>query len=119
MHTDRKPLSVRLAGFPRLGLADLPTPLQPMTRLTAHLGGPRLWVKREDAIGFGFGGNKLRKLDYVLHDAITQGADTFVSGGVVQSNCQRQVASANAKHAQTNQQANKHNHEAPPTPEYE
>jgi len=119
MHADRRPLSVRLAGFPRLGLADLPTPLQPMTRLTAHLGGPRLWVKREDAIGFGFGGNKLRKLDYVLHDALSQGADTIVSGGVVQSNSQRQVAAAAAKLGLACHLAVFHGRVAPPTPEYE
>ena len=64
MQIAHKPLAYRLALFPRLGLADLPTPLEPMKRLTAHLGGPRLWVKREDATGLGFGGNKLRKLDY-------------------------------------------------------
>src|SRR5256885_14284137 len=92
MQIDRKPLSDRLAVFPRLGLATLPTPLEPMQRLTAHLGGPRLWVKREDATGLGFGGNKLRKLDYVLHEAVSSGADTIVSGGGVQSNSQRQGA---------------------------
>src|SRR5437879_12874940 len=97
MQIDRRPLSDRLAVFPRLGLADLPTPLEPLRRLSAHLGGPRLWVKREDATGLGFGGNKLRKLDYVLHDAVACGADTLVSGGVVQSNSQRQVAAAAAK----------------------
>lgn len=87
----------RLAKFPRVGLAHLPTPLEPMHRLTAHLGGPRLWVKREDLTGIGFGGNKLRKLDYVLREALAAGADTLVSGGVVQSNSQRQVAAAAAK----------------------
>jgi L-cysteate sulfo-lyase len=97
MQTIHKPLADRLTLFPRLGLADLPTPLEPMQRLTAHLGGPRLWVKREDATGLGFGGNKLRKLDYVLHEAISNGADTIVSGGVVQSNSQRQVAAVAAK----------------------
>src|SRR5437660_1951966 len=98
MQTHRRPLSDRLAAFPRLGLANLPTPLEPMKRLTAHLGGPRLWVKREDAIGLGFGGNKLRKLDYVLHQALSSGANTIVSGGVVQSNSQRQVAAAAPRH---------------------
>src|SRR5258707_15812348 len=68
-----------------------------MKRLTAYLGGPRLWVKREDATGLGFGGNKLRKLDYVLHEALSSGADTIVSGGVVQSNSQRQVAAVGAR----------------------
>src|SRR3978361_904551 len=84
----------QLSQFPRLGLAQLDTPLEPLKRLSAHLGGPRLWVKREDATGLGFGGNKLRKLDYVLHDAVSSGADTLVSGGGGESNSQRQVAGA-------------------------
>jgi L-cysteate sulfo-lyase len=67
-------LEAVLARFPRLGLAHLPTPLEPLKRLTSHLDGPRIWVKREDATGLGFGGNKLRKLDYVLHEAINVGA---------------------------------------------
>src|SRR6478752_48957 len=107
-----------LARFPRLGLAHLPTPLEPMKRLTAHLGGPRLWVKREDCTGLGMGGNKLRKLDYVLHTAIDAGADTLVSGGVVQSNSQRQVAAAAAKLGLACHLAIYHGRLAPPTPEY-
>jgi L-cysteate sulfo-lyase len=118
MPIDRRRLSDRLAAFPRLGLADLPTPLGPMKRLTAHLGGPRLWVKREDATGLGFGGNKLRKLDYVLHEAVTRGADTIVSGGVVQSNSQRQVAAAAAKLGLACHLAVYHGRLEPPTPEY-
>ncbi len=90
-------LGRRLARFPRLGLVALPTPLEPMPRLSAALGGPRLWVKREDLCGRGLGGNKMRKLDLVLHEAVRQGADTLVSGGVVQSNSQRQVAAAAAQ----------------------
>ncbi|UQD71228.1 D-cysteine desulfhydrase family protein [Bradyrhizobium japonicum] len=119
MPIDRKLLIDRLAAFPRLGLADLPTPLEPMKRLTAHLGGPRLWIKRDDATGLGFGGNKLRKLDYVLHDAISKGADTIVSGGVVQSNSQRQVAAVAAKLGLACHLAVYHGRLAPPTPEYE
>jgi L-cysteate sulfo-lyase len=119
MQMDRKPLIDRLAAFPRLGLADLPTPLEPMKRLTAHLGGPRLWIKRDDATGLGFGGNKLRKLDYVLHDAVSEGADTIVSGGVVQSNSQRQVAAVAAKLGLACHLAVYHGRLAPPTPEYE
>ena len=118
MQTNRKSLADRLAVFPRLGLADLPTPLEPMQRLTAHLGGPRLWVKREDATGLGFGGNKLRKLDYVLHEALAKGADTIVSGGVVQSNSQRQVAAAAAKLGLACHLAVYQGRLAPPTPEY-
>src|SRR6476661_6649005 len=119
MQMNRRPLSDRLAAFPRLGLADLPTPLEPMRRLTAHLGGPRLWVKREDATGLGFGGNKLRKLDYVLHEAMSRGCDTIVSGGVVQSNSQRQVAAAAAKLGLACHLAVYHGRLAPPTPDYD
>src|SRR5215813_1337118 len=90
-------LETKLAQFPRLGLAQLPTPLEPLKRLSAFLEGPCLWVKRDDTTGLGFGGNKLRKLDYVLHEAMAARADTLVSGGVVQSNSQRQVAAAAAK----------------------
>src|SRR3954468_2254202 len=108
----------RLSKFPRLGLAHLPTPLEPMTRLTQHLGGPRLWVKREDCTGPGFGGNKLRKLDYVLHEALQAGVDTLVSGGVVQSNSQRQVAAAAAKLGLDCHLAVYHGRLAPPSAEY-
>src|SRR3954467_13660100 len=118
MPTHRTPLSDRLAVFPRLGLANLPTPLEPMKRLTAHLGGPRLWVKREDATGLGFGGNKLRKLDYVLHEALSNSADAIVSGGVVQSNSQRQVAAVAAKLGIACHLAVYHGRLEPPTPEY-
>ena len=112
-------LEARLARFPRLGLAHLPTPLEPLRRLTAYLGGPRIWAKREDATGVGFGGNKLRKLDYVLHEAIEAKADTLVSGGVVQSNSQRQVAAAAAKLGLECHLAVYHGRLAAPTPEYE
>lgn len=112
-------LASKLSAFPRIGLANLPTPLEPMRRLTAYLGGPRLWVKREDATGLGFGGNKLRKLDYVLHDAVASKADVLVSGGVVQSNSQRQVAAAAAKLGIECHLAVYHGRLAPPTPEYE
>jgi L-cysteate sulfo-lyase len=110
---------LRLNRFSRLGLTHLPTPLEPMRRLTAHLGGPRLWVKREDLTGLGCGGNKLRKLDYVLQEAMAAGADTLVSGGVVQSNSQRQVAAAAAKLGLDCHLAVYHGRVAPPGPEYE
>ncbi len=112
-------LERRLARHPRVGLARLPTPLEPLTRLTEHLGGPRLWVKREDETGLGFGGNKLRKLDFVLREAIDAGADTLVSGGVVQSNSQRQVAAAAAKLGLGCHLAVYHGRVAPPTATYE
>ena len=119
MQIEHTPLSDRLARFPRLGLAHLPTPLEPMKRLSAHLGGPRLWVKREDCTGVGLGGNKLRKLDYVLHEAIAAGADTLVSGGVVQSNSQRQVAAAAAKLGLACHLAVYHGRLAPPSADYD
>src|SRR6187431_1841360 len=119
MQMNRRPLADRLAAFPRLGIATLPTPFEPMKRLTAHLGGPRLWVKREDCTGLGFGGNKLRKLDYVLHEAIEAGADTLVSGGVVQSNSQRQVAAAAAKLGLGCHLAVYHGRLATPSPDYD
>ncbi|UFZ07435.1 D-cysteine desulfhydrase family protein [Bradyrhizobium ontarionense] len=119
MKTKDAVLASMQSGFPRLGLATLPTPLEPMRRLTAHLGGPRLWVKREDMTGLGFGGNKLRKLDYVLHEAVASNADVLVSGGVVQSNSQRQVAAAAAKLGMECHLAVYHGRLAPPTPEYE
>src|SRR5262245_30974344 len=111
-------LSAKLARFPRLGLAHVPTPLEPMKRLTEHLRGPRLWVKREDGTGGLFGGNKLRKLDYVLHEAVAGKADTLVSGGVVQSNSQRQVATAAAKLGLQCHLAVYHGRVSPQTPEY-
>src|SRR5262252_6596606 len=116
---DASVLAAKLSAFSRVGLATLPTPLEPMRRLTAHLGGSRLWVKREDATGLGFGGNKLRKLDYVLHDSIASKADVLVSGGVVQSNSQRQVAAAAAKLGMECHLAVYHGRLSPPTSEYE
>jgi L-cysteate sulfo-lyase len=111
-------LAARLAGLPRLGLAHLPTPLERLARLTAELGGPTLWAKREDQTGLGLGGNKLRKLDFVLKEALERGADTLVSGGVVQSNSQRQVAAAAAKLGLACHLAVYHGRLAPPSPEY-
>ncbi len=119
---DRSPVSElerRLARYGRLGLAHLPTPLEPLKRLTQHLGGPRLWVKREDCTGLGFGGNKLRKLDLVLSEATDAGADTIVSGGVVQSNSQRQVAAAAAKLGLECHLVEYHGRLEAPTPDYE
>jgi L-cysteate sulfo-lyase len=82
---------------PRYGLAHLPTPLERMDRLTEHLGGPELWVKRDDLTGLGLGGNKVRKLEFVLPDALERGADVLVTAGVAQSNSVRQIAAAAAR----------------------
>ena len=109
--------AAKLVRLPRVGLTRLPTPLEPLHRLTDHLGGPRIWVKREDCSGFGFGGNKLRKLDYVLAEA--SDADTLVSGGVVQSNSSRQVAAAAAKLGLDCHLAVYHGRLKPPGPVYE
>ena len=87
-----------LADFPRYPLLFGPSPVHPLERLTAHLGGAAIWAKREDCnSGLAFGGNKTRKLEYLVPDALAQGADTLVSIGGVQSNHTRQVAAVAAK----------------------
>jgi 1-aminocyclopropane-1-carboxylate deaminase len=84
--------------FPRDPLLFGPSPIHPLDRLTEHLGGARIWAKREDVnSGLAYGGNKTRKLEYLVPDAIAQGADTLVSIGGVQSNHTRQVAAVAAK----------------------
>lgn len=88
---------MHLARFPRVRLAHLPTPLEPMPRLTKHFGGPTLYVKRDDCTGLGLGGNKTRKLEFLMADALEQGADTVLTQGAVQSNHCRQTAAAAAK----------------------
>ncbi|TAL11534.1 MAG: 1-aminocyclopropane-1-carboxylate deaminase [Chloroflexota bacterium] len=83
--------------FPRYPLLFGPSPIHRLDRLTAHLGGAAIWAKREDVnSGLAFGGNKTRKLEYLLADALAQGCDTLVSIGGVQSNHTRQVAAAAA-----------------------
>jgi 1-aminocyclopropane-1-carboxylate deaminase len=78
---------VSLSDFPRYPLMFGPSPVHPLERLTAHLGGAQIWAKREDCnSGLAFGGNKVRKLEYLVPDALAQGADTLVSIGGVQSN---------------------------------
>ena len=87
-----------LADFPRYPLLFGPSPVHPLERLSAHLGGAAIWAKREDCnSGLAFGGNKTRKLEYLVPDALAQGADTLVSIGGVQSNHTRQVAAVAAK----------------------
>jgi len=89
---------VALADFPRYPLLFGPSPVHPLERLTNHLGGPAIWAKREDCnSGLAYGGNKTRKLEYLVPDALAQGADTLVSIGGVQSNHTRQVAAVAAK----------------------
>lgn len=83
-----------LNTLPRQPLGLLPTPLQPLDRLSAELGGPRIWVKRDDCTGLATGGNKTRKLEYLLGAARAEGADTVITFGAVQSNHARQTAAA-------------------------
>jgi 1-aminocyclopropane-1-carboxylate deaminase len=86
-----------LEDFPRYPLMFGPSPVQRLDRLTKHLGGATVWAKREDCnSGLAFGGNKVRKLEYLVADALAQGCDTLVSIGGVQSNHTRQVAATAA-----------------------
>jgi L-cysteate sulfo-lyase len=81
--------------LPRFPLAQAPTPLVPLTRLSAALGGAvNLWIKRDDQTGLALGGNKTRKLEFLVADALAQGADTLVTTGAAQSNHCRQTAAA-------------------------
>jgi L-cysteate sulfo-lyase len=82
---------------PRVSIAHLPTPLELLPRLTAQLDGPELWIKRDDQTGLATGGNKARKLEYLVADALAQAADTLITGGAGQSNHARQTAAAAAK----------------------
>lgn len=96
-------LKSRLDEFPRFRLLDGPTPIQRLIRLEqvlgAATGGARLWVKRDDVMGVGGGGNKLRKLEFLIGEAIAQGCDTFITTGGLQSNHARQSAAAAARAA--------------------
>ncbi len=87
-------LRQRIAQLPRLPMAVLPTPLQEAPRLSAALGGPRILIKRDDLTGFGFGGNKVRGLEFYLADARAQQADVIVTGAGPQSNHIRATAAA-------------------------
>jgi len=81
---------------PRIRLGFLPTPVTEMKRLGAELGGPRLFIKRDDQTGLALGGNKVRKLEFLIGEALALGADTLITGGAAQSNHCRQTAAAAA-----------------------
>ena len=83
--------------IPRLHFAHLPTPIESLPTLSKHLGGPTLLVKRDDQTGLAFGGNKTRKLEFLVADARTRGANMLITGGAAQSNHCRQTAAAAAK----------------------
>lgn len=78
-------------------LGHFPTPLEPLKRLSQQLGGPEIWIKRDDCSGLAGGGNKTRKLEYFIADALNAGADTLITTGALQSNHARQTAAAAAK----------------------
>ena len=84
-------------AVPRIRFAHLPTPIEALPRLSAHLGGPRLLIKRDDQTGLALGGNKTRKLEFLVAEAIEEGADTLITAGAAQSNHCRQTAAAAAK----------------------
>jgi L-cysteate sulfo-lyase len=88
---------MHLARFPRVRLGHLPTALEPMLNLTKLLGGPKLYIKRDDCTGLSSGGNKTRKLEFLMADALQKGADTVITQGAIQSNHARQTAAAAAK----------------------
>jgi len=88
---------MHLARFPRVKLCHAPTPLEFMPNLTKALGGPQLWIKRDDCTGVAMGGNKNRKLEYLMGEALAQGATHIVTQGAVQSNHVRQTAAVCAK----------------------
>ena len=85
---------MQLGGLPRLKLAALPTPLEEAPSLSAYLGGPRIMIKRDDITGLAFGGNKVRKIEYLMGEAVDRGCDVVVTVGAVQSNHARVTAAA-------------------------
>ena len=85
---------MQLSRFPRFRLGHFPTPLHFLPNLTRHLGGPNIYIKRDDCTGLATGGNKTRKLEFLVADAQKQGADVLITQGAVQSNHARQTAAA-------------------------
>jgi len=86
-----------MMNSPRVNFAHLPTPVEELPRLTQHLNGPRILVKRDDQTGLAFGGNKTRKLEFLVAEALEQGAKTLITGGALQSNHCRQTAASAAR----------------------
>src|SRR5438045_9327424 len=86
-----------MMNISRLHFAHLPTPIEPLPRLSEALAGPRILIKRDDQTGLAFGGNKTRKLEFLVAEAREQGAKTLISGGALQSNHCRQTAAAAAR----------------------
>ncbi len=88
---------LHLAAYPRVRLGHLPTPLEFMPNLTRHLDGPNIYIKRDDCTGLATGGNKTRKLEFLVAQAKAEGADTLITQGAVQSNHARQTVAAAAR----------------------
>ncbi len=88
---------MNLDTLPRVRLAHLPTPLEPLERLSAALAGPEIWIKRDDCTGLATGGNKARKLEFLMGEALARGAEAVATQGAVQSNHARQTAAAAAR----------------------
>ncbi|SEN76375.1 D-cysteine desulfhydrase [Roseovarius tolerans] len=88
---------MHLARYPRRFIAHLPTPLERLDRLTKELNGPEIWIKRDDCTGLSTGGNKTRKLEFLMAEAELQGADMVMTQGATQSNHARQTAAFAAK----------------------
>jgi L-cysteate sulfo-lyase len=90
-------LLMKIETIPRISLGRLPTPLEKVSRLSEVLGIPHLYFKRDDLAGIGYGGNKIRKLEFLLADTLLQGADTIITTGGVQSNFTREATACAAK----------------------
>jgi L-cysteate sulfo-lyase len=88
---------MNLGRFPRVSLGHFPTALEPMTNLTKFLGGPNIYIKRDDCTGLASGGNKTRKLEFLVAEAMALGADTLITQGATQSNHVRQTIAAAAR----------------------
>ena len=83
-----------IKNMPRTSLGFFPTPVAELKRLTAKLAGPKILIKRDDLTGLAFGGNKTRKLEFLIGDALSKNCDTIITGGAEQSNHCRQTAAA-------------------------
>ncbi len=91
-------LKQKIAALPRKSLIHRPTPLRRLDRLTKELGGPEIWIKRDDLTGLAFGGNKSRKLEFIIADALNRGAEVIITWASVQSNWCLQTAAAARKY---------------------
>ena len=85
-----------LNKIPRVNILNLPTPISELKRLSKYLGGPNIYLKRDDMTGLGLGGNKTRKLEFLIGEALSEGCDSIIMVGDIQSNCCRQAAAAAA-----------------------